>query len=288
MSWRRRDLSSPGRDRLDAGVQQLRQAGRRALTEPLDDPPKEARTRCLSPEIAVWIRILGREQVALGVGHESQDPASPVGEAGGVSNAAVGVIRVDGHASGPAGIYQYDPSDAAQRGDAVLPALDEDLSLAVCHREVELRVRIHKRAVRLFRPAPNPAVFVPASVVVGKGDANGAVGTGHEVHSHEHLEPVADSKYATATVDKPPQGVADMMNELVGENLSTGDVIAVGEASGDGQDLIVIKSVRGLNEPADVQSLRHRAGAFPREGGFLVAVDSRRAKNKDTRLAHER
>ena len=38
-----------------------------------------------------------------------------------------------------------------------------------------------------------------------------------------------------------PQGVAEEMVELVGQDLARGHVVAVGEAAGDDQDLVVLQ-----------------------------------------------
>ena len=72
-------------------------------------------------------------------------------------------------------------------------------------------------------------------VLVGRHDQAGL---------EQHLKAVADAEDQLLLIAEPPQGVAEEVGELVGEDLAGRHVVAVGEAAGDDEDLVALQRGR--------------------------------------------
>ena len=66
-------------------------------------------------------------------------------------------------------------------------------------------------------------------------------GLGEEFGFDEDLEAVAYSEDDFLAVDELVEVVGEVMDDLVGEDFTGGDVVAVTEAAGDGEDLVVVE-----------------------------------------------
>src|SRR5207248_752698 len=116
-----------------------------------------------------------------------------------------------------------------------------EFAFAVRHRKLQ-------RFIESFRPDAlsaggfqrNPAVDESARVVVGERAglaASSRDGAGQKVSLDQHLKAVADSDDRLARVDEVANRVAQVMHDLVGEDATCGDVVAVTESAGDGENL---------------------------------------------------
>lgn len=219
--------------------------------------------------------------------HEPEDAAGGVGERGGVSNAAIGVFRIHRSRRSEADIFEGYASHRAKPLRRVVIAVEDETPFAVPHGEVELLARLNKGAAALLRGAEsNPAVFVAAGLVQGQRCTDTAVVAREQAHANENLKAVTDSEDECAAIDEGAELVAEMMVELIGEELSAGDVVAVTEAAGDGEKLITGEGVGRGDELFDVNQVTVRSRALPGEDGFFVAVDAGGAEDEDTGLSH--
>ena len=73
-------------------------------------------------------------------------------------------------------------------------------------------------------------------------------------------------------LDEPVERVGEVVADLVGEDPARGDVVAVAEAAGNGQELVVVHKRRAFEDFVDVAILDGGAGELEGVGGFLVAV----------------
>ncbi len=140
----------------------------------------------------------------------------------------------------------------------------------------------------------DPAVFKFTLGVVGKGGGVPVVGgeLGHGAREEsgldEDLEAVADAEDELAVVDELSEGGFEVVNELVGEDFTGGDVVAVGEAAGKGEDLVIGEAGGVLEEGVDVEGVDGNifstaAGEGEGVGEFAVAVGAGGAKEEDAR-----
>lgn len=251
----------------------------------MNSPPKKPCTRGFSIEIAGRAPGRGGEEVSLGVGHQPQDPPSGVRQTGHVSNAAIGVGGEIGRVSVRRDVFQCDPTLGLEAGDRVFASRRKYLALSMGHGEHERRFRIEKHTRWRRGPHGNPTILVSTGVVQREGARHAAVAAGKQPHADEDLKAVADSQNGAAAGDELAKVVTQVVDELVAEDFSAGDVIAITEAAGDGEDLKLGEEPRLLDEAIDVRGLDGRASVSPGEGGFLVAVDAGGAENKDTESA---
>lgn len=219
--------------------------------------------------------------------HEPEHAARGVGESSSVSNAAIGVFRIHRSRRGEADIFERDATHRAKLLRGVFIAVEDETPLAVPHGKVELLARLDKGAAAILRGAQShPAVFVSAGCVQGQGRANAAVVARQKAHADENLEAVADPEDESAALDEGAELVAEMMIELIRKELAAGDVVAVAEAAGDGEELIAIEGIRRGDELLDVNEVAIGPGALPREDSFLVAVDAGSAEDNDAGPSH--
>lgn len=132
----------------------------------------------------------------------------------------------------------------------------------------------------------DPAGFVTARGIPGQCGPCGGVGTRDEAKADEHLEAVADTHDESAAIDESREGVAQTVADLVGEDATAGDVVAVAEAAGDRDDLEPVEGCRGFDESFDVRGVSRRAGLLPGEGGLLFAVNAGGPDDEDAYLCH--
>jgi hypothetical protein len=88
----------------------------------------------------------------------------------------------------------------------------------------------------------NPAIDKSTGVIVGQsGGLAGLAGEGarEEVGLNQNLESIADSDDWFAGFDEAANGLAEVMDDLIGEDFPGGDVVAVAEAAGESEDLAV-------------------------------------------------
>jgi len=138
----------------------------------------------------------------------------------------------------------------------------------------------------------DPAVFEAALGVIGEGGGVPIVGgelrhgTGEEAGFDEDLEAVADAEDEVAIVDELAEGGAEVVDELVGEDFAGGDVVAVGEAAGEGEDLELLELGGVGEESVDVEGFD--GGAHEGEGvvEFAVAVGAGGAEEEDAGGGH--
>ena len=71
-----------------------------------------------------------------------------------------------------------------------------------------------------------------------------------------------------------------MVGDLVGEDLAGGDVVAVAEAAGEGEDLVILQPQPVAQEAVDVHAFSVGAGQVERMGGFEIAVGAGGAKDQ--------
>ena len=90
-----------------------------------------------------------------------------------------------------------------------------------------------------------------------------------------------------SSVAEAAQGVAEERRELGGEDLAGGDVVAVGEAARDGQDLIAIEQRRSLAEAVDVDALSAGPDLLEGELHFLITVGARGPQDQDGGIGHK-
>src|SRR5579872_3562478 len=76
------------------------------------------------------------------------------------------------------------------------------------------------------------------------------------------------------------------MLQLHSQDLSRGDIVAVGETAWNRHNLVLQQQFRIIPQPIDMQPFGDGAGLFERELGFFIAVRSGSSQNEDTRLSH--
>ena len=90
---------------------------------------------------------------------------------------------------------------------------------------------------------------------------------------------IADDR--PAGLDEPLERIAEVVHDLVGQDPPRGDVVAVAEAAGDGQDLVTVRCRSGFSQDSvDVHALGRAPGQFEGVGGFPVAVGAGGAEDE--------
>ena len=226
-------------------------------------------------------RVIRQVDVALGVGHQAQDPARLVGQAGDVVFAAVGVDGVRARFSVRIDVAQGDAPLRFQLGKRGGVAR-HDLSLGMRDGRVQPGRGVKKRAVIGLDLQVHPTVLEAGRVVERDGDGRFA-GVGLEQAAFgQDLKSVADAEHEMAAVNEPPQHVAEMMAELVGQDLAGRDVVAVGEPTGNREHLIVVERRRPLEQPGDVKTIGSGAHQLPGTDRLEIAVGPGGTKNEYT------
>ncbi len=112
------------------------------------------------------------------------------------------------------------------------------------------------------------------------------VGRHEQAGLEQNLKAVADAEDEPFGIAEAAQRVAEKVGELIGQDLARRHVIAVGEAAGDGEDLVAHQLGRLLAQAVDVDALGDRAGLLEGELGFGVAVGAGGSQNQDARGGH--
>ncbi len=183
------------------------------------------------------IMKVGKMVIAFGMGHQSEDAAGRVADAGDVFHGAIGVDRVDA-----VGKVAFDV--AISEGDLVVLFEDfEGLGFAV---EVAFAVGDGDgHAVDVFEPDAflalgfdiDPAAFVAGLFVVHERRLSFAVffvDRGDEAEVGDHLEAVADADDEFVVAGEVEDLVADVVVDFVGHGVAGAGVVAVGEAAREG------------------------------------------------------
>src|SRR6185436_11320067 len=99
-------------------------------------------------------------------------------------------------------------------------------------------------------------------------------------------EAVADADRDAAPRDQLDDLGSGLVRELEAHHLARQDVVAVGEAARDREDLVVGELRRPLEERLQRQDGRRRAALLEREGGLGVAVGAGGAEDEGARSGH--
>ena len=170
--------------------------------EPADRGAEEAHAIAFgAARLARPARVVLPAQEALGVGHQAEDAAARIADAGDVGGRAVGV--------GAAAVAQGDLAVRAELGDHVRGS--QEAALAVRHRQLDLDAVGDPRAARGVAGQAHPAVGVDAAGVVGERGVLAAVAgeARQQAGLDQHLEAVADADRVAAAVDEGLQLVAE-------------------------------------------------------------------------------
>ena len=217
-------------------------------------------------------RMVERVCDAFGMRHETEDAAGDVADAGDGFGGAVGV-GID--------ILECDLVVGFEGGEDFRRASDES-PFAVSDGQIE-RWAVFRNP--FAEPGDwldaSPAVFEFSGGVVGQrgGVPIGGVElrnrAGEQAGLDEDLEAVADADDEFAVVDELLERGFEMVDELVGEYFSGGDVVAVGESAGEGEDLVLLKGGWVGEQGVDVEGIDGNviaASKFESVSEFAVAV----------------
>ncbi len=89
-----------------------------------------------------------------------------------------------------------------------------------------------------------------------------------------------------APVPEPPEHVAQFRPELQRQDPAAGDVVAVGEAAGDAEDLVVVGGRRPLRQRPHVHTAGDAAGPFKGVGRLLITVGAWGTQHQSARREH--
>ena len=78
-------------------------------------------------------------------------------------------------------------------------------------------------------------------------------GAREEVGLNQNLESVADADDGFTGFDESAEGVAEVVDELVGEDFAGGDVVAVAKAAGEGEDFKLIEGCGFFENAIDME-----------------------------------
>jgi len=90
----------------------------------------------------------------------------------------------------------------------------------------------------------------------------------------EDLEAVADAQDRAARVDEAMELRAEVDGQIFGEQRARAQVVPVGKAAWDNQEIVVEQKIRGLQQVVDVQEIGGEAHEAAGPGGLTVAVDA--------------
>ena len=218
--------------------------------------------------------------------HEAEHATARVAGSGHVTLGAVGV----GHAPiGAGGVAKDELAGRVESGEVGGRAGHES-ALAMGYGQFEPAETLEEDAVAWDRPQAHPAVHEPARAVVRQRRQRRAgrrVGE-QQARLQEHLEAVADAEHEAAAIAKAQQGVGQPGADFEGEDAAAGDVVAVGKASRDAEDLEVVGRRRLLGECPHVHPPGEAAGAFEGERRFMVAVGAGGTQDEGAGREHVR
>ena len=109
----------------------------------------------------------------------------------------------------------------------------------------------------------NPAILEFARGVVAQSCHRAVFVGGHEQTGLEDgLEAIANAQDELFLVAEDAELLAQKDTELVGEDLAGGHVVAVGEAAGNDQDLVIVKQGGLIAEAVNVQAVGLGTGVW--------------------------
>ncbi len=100
------------------------------------------------------------------------------------------------------------------------------------------------------------------------------------------LKAIADAEDELVAVAERAEGVVEKHPQLVGQNLSAGHIVAVREAAGDYQDLVLVEQPRVFAQAVDVDPFGGGAGLLEGELRFSVAVGAGCSEDQNAWLGH--
>ena len=103
-------------------------------------------------------------------------------------------------------------------------------------------------------------------------------GAGKQSGLHQRLKSIADSDDKLAVPDPLPQRIAQMAQQLIGQNFAAGDVIAIRKTAGNGENLVIRQLPGVRRQTVDVQRHNLGAGFLKGQRQFPIAVGSRAAQ----------
>jgi hypothetical protein len=220
------------------------------------------------------VRVVGRVGVAFGMGHEAQHEAGGVADTGDIVSGAVGVAGEGGRGVLGRGVAEGDLFAGFEIGELGV-GLGDEAAFAVGDGEIEGAGHAFGPDADRFLDGINgdPFVCEAAGEVVGEGSGLAAcVGFGEEAELDHDLEAVADADHGYAALDGVLNGLVELVAEAVGEDASGGDVVAVGEAAGEADDVDLLEDGGVGDEVGEVLIEGLRAGEVKGVGEFAVAV----------------
>jgi hypothetical protein len=99
---------------------------------------------------------------------------------------------------------------------------------------------------------------------------------GQQVGLDQHLKAVANADHRLLGVDELAQRLAQVVGDLVGEDLASGNVVAVAEPAGDGEDLVNRAASPGFRATGSGGRVRRRCRRVRRRGRFRRRSSCRR------------
>jgi hypothetical protein len=134
----------------------------------------------------------------------------------------------------------------------------------------------------------HPAVDELTRIVMSQCCLGTSIGSGGEKQPclQEHLEPIANPQNQTATFVKPPQGIAESLAQLKGQDPAAGDVVTVGEATRNTEDLKVIQNSRTFGKATNMHATTNPAGPLKGMSRLMVTVGSGATKDKSAGREH--
>jgi hypothetical protein len=134
----------------------------------------------------------------------------------------------------------------------------------------------------------DPAIDKLPRVVMGQSRLEASISGGGEEQSclEEHLEAIADPKNQTSAIVKPAEGIAESLAKFKGQDPAAGDVVTVGEATWNTEDLEVIQNSGTLGKAANMHATADPARPLKGMGSLMIAVGSGATKDKSAGGEH--
>jgi hypothetical protein len=233
------------------------------------------------------LRVLRWQHMPFWVRHEAQDSPSRVAQPSDVALTPIWIVRIGRMLAVGANVAKHDlPSLCQPLQNPFFPC--DESPFAVGGRHVQVRDSFEKYAIPRRREETHPAIFESTVGVVGERGEGAVFVRGHEEAGFEdRLEAVADAEDQFFVIAEFADGFGEKMFELIGQNLPSGDVIAVGKAPWDDENLEVMQFFWRFAELIDVEFLDVSTSGREGERGLVIAVGSWAAKDQNTRSRHD-
>jgi len=133
----------------------------------------------------------------------------------------------------------------------------------------------------------DPTILEFSGVVMGQSSQGTVIIRRHNETCFKYcLEAVANTEDQFFLVPKDAKLLTQEYAELIGQDFSGGDVIAITEASGNDEDLIIVEQRWRFPKSIDMQKISLSAGSFESEMSFGVAIGSWGTQNKNAWFGH--